>query len=202
MLDPAKFYFVGYNLSLDFVNTLAANAAGPVDLIESVGDLLAWAVRAGLIDHAKAESLEPVWELDREETIARASGFRESLHRMYEDLRGNRTVNDVELIKLNRMLSRQTGTAEVVKVDDRFEKRFRSDPGDPDQLFASIANSAADLLCYSEPELIKECENEECVLMFLDTTKNHSRRWCSMANCGNRAKAAAFYQRKKARGSV
>jgi predicted RNA-binding Zn ribbon-like protein len=202
MLDTAKFYIVGNNLSLDFVNTLAANSAGPVDLIESVDDLLGWAARAELIDPVVAEELKPEWQVDGEEIVARAKGFRESLHKMYDDLSENGTVSDLELQKLNRVLARQNGTVEVVRVDDHFEKRFLSDPSDPDQLFASVSDSAADLLCYSNPELIKKCENEPCVLLFLDTTKNHSRIWCSMANCGNRAKAAAFYQRKKAKRST
>ena len=202
MLDTAKFYFVGNNLSLDFVNTLAANAAGSLDLIGNVGDLLEWAAGAGLIDPEEAETLEPEWQVDGEEVVAKAKGFRESLHKMYDELRENGAVNDLELQKLNRVLARQTGKTEIAAVNEGFEKRFRSDPSDPDQLFASIANSAADLLCYSKPELIKKCENEPCVLMFLDTTKNHSRRWCSMGHCGNRAKAAAFYRRKKAKGSA
>ena len=45
--------------------------------------------------------------------------------------------------------------------------------------------------------LVKACQNPQCVLFFYDTTKNHARRWCSMAACGNRAKVAAHYQRAR-----
>jgi len=44
---------------------------------------------------------------------------------------------------------------------------------------------------------VKACQNPQCVLLFYDTTKNHARRWCSMAACGNRAKVAAHYQRAR-----
>jgi predicted RNA-binding Zn ribbon-like protein len=59
----------------------------------------------------------------------------------------------------------------------------------------SIRLATLDLLCYADPSLVKKCENAACVLFFYDTTKNHSRRWCSMRVCGNRMKVAAHYQR-------
>ena len=56
------------------------------------------------------------------------------------------------------------------------------------------------VLCYADLALVKKCENPVCVLFFYDTSKNHSRRWCSMSVCGNRMKVAAHYQRlRKAR---
>ena len=76
-----------------------------------------------------------------------------------------------------------------------FEKRFQADFREPEQLLWPVAESASDLLCYADLTLVKKCENPACVLFFYDTTKNHSRRWCSMSGCGNRMKVAAHYQR-------
>ncbi len=59
--------------------------------------------------------------------------------------------------------------------------------------------SASALLCSQDLSLVRRCQNEACTLFFLDVTKNHTRRWCSMQSCGNRAKVAAHYQRNKAR---
>jgi hypothetical protein len=59
----------------------------------------------------------------------------------------------------------------------------------------SIRLATLDLLCYADPSLVKKCEDAACVLFFYDTTKNHSRRWCSMSVCRNRMKVAAHYQR-------
>jgi predicted RNA-binding Zn ribbon-like protein len=64
-------------------------------------------------------------------------------------------------------------------------------------LLVPIAEAAADLLCAGNFEYLRKCENPACVLLFYDTTKNHRRRWCSMAACGNRAKVAQFYQRQR-----
>jgi predicted RNA-binding Zn ribbon-like protein len=63
------------------------------------------------------------------------------------------------------------------------------------QLIVPIAEAAADLLCHGDLSLVKKCGNPRCILFFYDTTKNHARRWCSMAGCGNRMKAAAHYRR-------
>ena len=63
------------------------------------------------------------------------------------------------------------------------------------QFLVLIAVAAADLLCHGDLSLVKKCDNPRCILYFYDTTKNHARRWCSMAGCGNRMKAAAHYRR-------
>ena len=65
----------------------------------------------------------------------------------------------------------------------------------PGQLLQPIAEAIADLVCNADFRLIRACEGTACTLMFLDRTKSHARRWCSMAVCGNRAKAAAHRAR-------
>ena len=64
------------------------------------------------------------------------------------------------------------------------------------QLLAPVARSAAWLLEHGDPTLVRRCGGSGCVLLFYDTTKNHSRRWCSMEGCGSRAKAGAYYRRR------
>ena len=64
-------------------------------------------------------------------------------------------------------------------------------------LLVPIAEDASDLLCDGDLSLVKKCKNTTCILYFYDTTKSHTRSWCRMALCGNRAKAAAHYQRKQ-----
>ena len=68
-----------------------------------------------------------------------------------------------------------------------------------DGVLGPVAWSAANLLASNETRWVKMCGGEECGWLFLDTTKNHSRRWCDMADCGSRAKARRYYRRKKAR---
>src|SRR5262249_31526717 len=66
-----------------------------------------------------------------------------------------------------------------------------------EELLQPLAESAADLICSVDFRLIRACRGSVCTLLFLDQTKAHSRRWCSMAVCGNRAKAAAHRARKR-----
>ena len=58
-----------------------------------------------------------------------------------------------------------------------------------------IARAAADFLSSADLSLVRQCEGTGCILLFYDTTKSHTRRWCSMGACGNRAKAATHYRR-------
>ena len=67
----------------------------------------------------------------------------------------------------------------------------------PQQVLAPLAESAADLLATGDFNLIRRCEDEECVLWFCDRTRSHHRRWCSIAKCGNRHKVAAFRKRQQ-----
>ena len=61
-----------------------------------------------------------------------------------------------------------------------------------------IADSAAKLLTSPDRKRIKECASNNCLWLFLDTTKNHKRRWCDMKSCGNRAKVREHRRRKRA----
>jgi hypothetical protein len=102
---------------------------------------------------------------------------------------------------INRVLAKRVGHRLLVRKGHRFSTRFVSVSEEPIQLLVPVAESAAELLEHGERLLIKQCENPSCVLYFYDTTKNRSRRWCSMEPCGNRIKAAAYYRRMRARNS-
>ncbi|HEX9143463.1 MAG TPA: CGNR zinc finger domain-containing protein [Candidatus Binatia bacterium] len=87
--------------------------------------------------------------------------------------------------------------SQVFKKGRGFERRLERDFAEPAHLLATLAESAADLLCNYDLSLVKRCKNPACVLYFYDTTKNHRRNWCSMVICGNRMKVAAFYLRSR-----
>jgi predicted RNA-binding Zn ribbon-like protein len=67
----------------------------------------------------------------------------------------------------------------------------------PASLVFPIARSLADLVCTEDFTHVKACEGPPCTLLFIDRTRGHARRWCSMAVCGNRAKQAAHRNRVK-----
>jgi predicted RNA-binding Zn ribbon-like protein len=64
-------------------------------------------------------------------------------------------------------------------------------------MLGPVAKSAADLLASEELDLARECAGDDCGWLFIDRTRNHSRRWCDMKSCGNLAKVHSYRSRKK-----
>lgn len=194
-----KFYFIANNLSLDFVNTKVVNNGEPFDLLISFNDLLSWMIGGGLLSEPDAKSLLAKWsENSKTQVLLKQAGaLRQSLFDSIRNIVGGRTIHQSTINELNKLLQNKSGYFELRKKDEGFEKQYHFNFEKPENLLVPIAESAADLFCYADLSLLKKCEAKDCVLYFYDTSKNHKRRWCSMSACGNRAKAAAFYQRQK-----
>ena len=192
-----RFLFVGNYLCLDFVNTEMVEAGQPVDRLNGFESLVAWLVQARTLDERQADEVLGNWKATREAetSFQNAVELRSSLREMAGRLVKGKTVPQFTVAAINQCLAHQTGHAELKRARSGFEKRFKANFREPAQLLWPVAESASDLLCYADLTLVKKCENAACVLFFYDTTKNHSRRWCSMSVCGNRMKVAAHYQR-------
>lgn len=187
--EPEKFYVVGNNLALDFINS---------ELFELTREnLLSWAIAVNLIDAKKAEKLLLNWNEDQLEEIL---SFRKKIREMVVDLAKGKKIKAFEIDLINKTLRQINGHSELVQTPEGFAKRFEIDLTEPNKILVPIAESIADLLCYGDLSFLRKCERDDCILYFYDTTKNHKRRWCSMAICGNRAKAAKFYQKNKVKG--
>jgi predicted RNA-binding Zn ribbon-like protein len=192
-----KFYFISNYLWLDFINTEAAAEGRPVNLLTDFDDLMAWLVEAKVLDGQQAKDLAAAWggRPEAQRTLARALEFRRVLRQMAERLVQGKPVPPATITSINDLLNNQVSYAEVRRTRGGFEKRLHANFTEPEHLLLPIAESAGNLLCYGDLSRIKKCENAACVLFFYDTTKNHSRRWCSMSACGNRMKVAAHYRR-------
>lgn len=197
MFETDEFYFVGNNLGIDLINTKIAVDGRPKDLLGGLEDLISWTAAAGLIPLAEADERLADWTKFEKPIIFDVIGLRTRIHDLMVDLCNGQPVKNEHLAAINKLLRSKSGYSEIVRANGGFEKVLIADLTDPRQLLAAIAESVADLLAYGDLSLIRKCENPECVLYFYDTTKNHKRRWCSMSVCGNRAKAKAFYERKK-----
>ena len=192
-----QFLFIGNHLCLDFINTELVMGGQPVDLLVNFKSLVAWLLQSGTLDELQAADilLDSKSSRPAEITFQKAMKLRASLREMAERLVKGKSVPQGTVNAINESLARHTGHAELKRARGGFEKHFEADFLEPVQLLWPVAESAADLLCYADLTLVKKCENPACVLFFYDTTKNHSRRWCSMSACGNRMKVAAHYQR-------
>jgi predicted RNA-binding Zn ribbon-like protein len=199
-----QFLFVGNHLCLDLINTEMVEGGRTVDRLSDFGSFINWFVQAQTLELRKAEEILRTWggSRDAERVLQRALGFRASLREMAGRIVNGKTLSQAMIDEINEWLAHQAGRAELERTREGFEKRFQADFDKPAQLLWLVAESASDLLCYADLSLVKRCENAACVLFFYDTTKNHSRRWCSMSACGNRMKVAAHYQRlRDAKGS-
>src|SRR5262245_8092356 len=189
---------VGNLLWLDFVNTEPVRNGERVDLLRGFGDRVAWlqavsglpadAARQAARWEGKAEG-QAVWR----EALALRAALREGAERLADGKAlGERTVAAVNRVLASRAMSR-----ELIREGRRWVSRARPVSTAPGHLLIPIVESAAWLLEHGAPSLVRRCEGSSCVLLFYDTTRNRSRRWCSMEGCGSRAKAAAYYRRSR-----
>ena len=199
MFETEKFSLIGNNLFLDFVNTQKIRDGQPLETLESLADFVALAIAVRLLEIDQAEVLFEKWnsEISTDKFLQETIKFRNLLRELAENIADEKEISDETLKAINAQMKKQSGFTEIEKTENGFEKRFRFDLNEPAQLLQPIAAAVTDFLCYANFELLRKCESSSCVLYFYDTTKNHKRRWCSMKACGNQAKAAAFYKRKK-----
>lgn len=191
---------------LDFVNTLdwrdrAAEAGGAEECLVSYDALVIWSERAGLI--AKPE--RPALEAFGREHPSRAAAalddviqLREAIHRLLKAAKAGRAPGLEDLDQINRWLP--SGRMVLSRRGGRFawEKSPDAQP-EPALLLRRLAQAAGELLVSGGIQRVGCCAGPGCGWLYLDTSPNRQRRWCSMQGCGNRAKAQRHYNRSKRR---
>ena len=186
-------------LCLSFANTQKWHAsAHPVEQIGSYAELLEWARGAGLIGEAQMQRLNETAAQQpgaAEAVFQSALALREAIYRIFTDLAHARPSEESDLGLLNSALSDALMHARVDAVGDEFEWGW-SGGGQLDRIVWPIARSAGELLTSPWRARVGQCADDRgCGWLFIDTSKNHSRRWCDINDCGNRAKARRHYQR-------
>jgi predicted RNA-binding Zn ribbon-like protein len=201
MSDRPPPFFVADHLALDFLNSIASPKGAPIEWLRDGQDLVDWLEQANVIEPdvaARFRRSNDQRTLDRVALSTRE--FRDWLRGFVSRHMGKplTRASAKELGPLNELLAGDTSYAIVEAAAGeqglrlRRARRWES----PDELLRPIAEAAADLICSVDFQLVRACEGSPCTLLFLDRTKAHLRRWCSMAVCGNRAKAAAHRARK------
>jgi len=200
--DPSPFVFVGNHRALDFVNTSIAVEGEPRDLLTGLDDLVGWLVRSGALDVAVARAALARWGGRRrgESAVEAARTLRTALRRLADAWVAGKPAPRATVARVNELLARGAGTSRIVPAADG--EGFTVERGvrlkEPEDLLVPVAEAAADLLCRADPGRVRRCAHPQCVLYFLDGTKNGTRRWCDMRTCGNRTNAAAYYRRRRA----
>ncbi len=197
-IERGEPFFVGEHLAMDFLNSIAD---GGTEWLSNGRDLVAWLQTAGAIDHATAARFSAENSKRLDAVAGRARALREWLRAfLRKHAKGvtKRALADLE--PLNALLAEDDSFPRVGGAHGRLHYRREGRWSGPDQLLQPLAAAIATFLCDEDLGLVRHCEGHACTLMFLDRTKSHARRWCSMAVCGNRAKAAAH--RAKARAAA
>jgi predicted RNA-binding Zn ribbon-like protein len=191
-------------LCLEFANTVAWHAGErPEDRLRSYADLVGWARGAGLVTGQQARRLL----LDAAENpgkagraLRRAAGLREAVYRIFVALIREKQPQKGDMAELNDVLAKTAGGARVVETAGGFSWSWNVKAGAGDRLIWPIAFSAARLLVSAERSRVGQCADDRgCGWLFFDTSKNRSRRWCDINDCGNRAKQRRHYKRGRAR---
>lgn len=178
---------LGDQLAMDLLNTKARSGDMVVDCWNSDADVLRW-LRQNDISSAAGESLLVAGEL-----LSQAKALRTLTHQLITEFKQEK-LQDVS--ELNTYLDAYVSTPHLVQGGDGklvITRISRSDT--VANMLGQVAESVATLLVDGDATLIKQCEHPDCILWFYDRTKAHKRRWCSMATCGNRHKAALFRKR-------
>lgn len=176
--------FLGSRLWIDFVNSTSV-ALG--DLIATDTGWSRWLEAAGLPAPTGVEAA-------RAAVRAEAAALRESLRALFEALRTGAAPEARDLNRLNAYLARAAAHPRLAVSDTGTLSVETAPLRAPDPL-VSIAADFADFAARYEPVRLRHCDNPECSLVFYDTARNGTRRWCSMAACGNRHKVRSHRQR-------
>lgn len=202
MADEHVFELSGGRLCLDFANTVDDRPRDrPSDHLGAYRDLVAWARQAGIVDGDGAGRLLDL--ADRRpsaatDTLRRAVALRENLYRIFSAVAAGGSPSAGDLATLNRALAEALGRARLVPADTGFRWGWEGGPEALGGVLWPVARSAAELLTSDDLFRVRECAADDCGWLFLDASKNRSRRWCDMSVCGNRAKARRHYARRRA----
>ncbi|TYT26988.1 hypothetical protein FZO89_12355 [Luteimonas viscosa] len=175
---------VGDHPAMDLLNTQAREDGVPTDAWETGTDVLRWLARLGIVPAAGAG------RVDEAELLARARDLRAQARKLIVARMQGKAGNPAGL---NAHLHAYPGTPSLQRDGAGGFSLVRVARGDAvATLLGPVAEAVAELLVEADFSLVRQCEHPDCVLWFYDRTKSHKRRWCSMAVCGNRHKAARF----------
>jgi predicted RNA-binding Zn ribbon-like protein len=208
-----RFELRGGVVCLDFVNTVGWRLTDrPSEYLRSYEDLLDWGRQAGLLAPEETEGLSRQAMLEPEgarETLSRALALREAVHRTISRAIAGESQEEsdlsADLSALNRELSIALSHLRVMPADGAYGwgwERSGDDGGARlDSPLWPVAQSAAELLTSERLGRVKVCAGEGCGWVFLDESRNGSRRWCDSRDCGNRERVRRHLARKRASDS-
>jgi predicted RNA-binding Zn ribbon-like protein len=172
--DLLAFPFVGGRHALNFVGTLGKRGFGDIERLRTPDDLVRWAAESGLGRPSAPADLEA------------ARRLREAIYGLLLASLGRAPARAADVAQVNEWAARPTAVPELILRSGSFQRCGSG--ATASAVLAVVARDAIDLLTGAEAASIRDCEDPTCTLLFVDTSRGHRRRWCSMDRCGARAK--------------
>ncbi len=190
-------------LCLDFVNTLGdrPDIVPHEEDLHAYHDLVAWGEAAEILSSAEADALREravQQSGEAEVAFARAIALREAMYRVFSAVAAHAEPPADDLTAIERAVAGAMPHARLARHDGHFHWRFTAESDDFLTMLGPVAWSAAQFLTGDLLPRLRECAGPDCSWLFLDRSKNGSRRWCDMRACGNRAKARRHRARQTA----
>jgi predicted RNA-binding Zn ribbon-like protein len=197
--ERSPFVFVGERLWLDFVN--CEHGLRRFDALRDFENLVRWLESAVVLDAERGNGIRRRAQQQPAGAAAAlvdARRVRSALRSLAERGPSSERVREDALAEINRVLGRSAGTRRVeLRGDGTFMRSFVPVGDAFAGLVIPVVESAADALILGELNRVRRCADPRCQRVFFDNTKNGRRRWCDMATCGNRAKAARHREKLK-----
>jgi predicted RNA-binding Zn ribbon-like protein len=188
-------------LCLDFANTVSRRRVPEesTNHLRNYDDLIAFAEQSKILSPAQAEELRARAQRHSrkaEATLRTALSQREAVYRAFSALAEGRPADSGDLQQINDFAVQALNHRQLERADGYYRWKWQwNSKNMVDQILWPIAQSAVDLLTSPELAKVRLCEAPDCAWLFLDQSRNRSRRWCDMKVCGNRQKARRHYQR-------
>ncbi len=195
-----RFEQVGGHPALDFVNTVHDwhDDEPGEDYLDQYEDLVAWARASDLIGPVGQKALDAGSRRAKLTAIKDARHLRAALHTVFADAARGQALDQAALDVLTEVIRKTAAWRRFWSDGTECACGWDFDGAPPSAILGPIAWRAADLLDHGATDRIKECPPDQgCGWLFLDTSKNRSRTWCSMKTCGNQAKAKRFRERHR-----
>jgi predicted RNA-binding Zn ribbon-like protein len=202
---PPTFELSGGALPLDFANTWSDRERLETDNLRGYSDLLAFARQTELLTPGEEDRLAVRAERDPKKAaaaLASGRGLREALYGIFSAIAASRSPAAADLERLNAALPEALSHLRLESRGTELVWTWAAPEGPLEAPLWPILRSAAELLTSEERRQVRECAGNSCTWLFLDRSRNRSRRWCSMETCGNRAKAHRHYRRRSEAGQA
>jgi predicted RNA-binding Zn ribbon-like protein len=187
-----KLPLIGCDLALDFTNTSSGRGHhSHLEHLRSAENVVSWARHAKALALADSESILTALQTDEglaARFLKRALALREIIFAIGVEVASRRRAPDESVNALAYAHAACIAKARLTPHGGGFVWSWSPEEAPVEAVLGPIALSALTLLTQADLSRIKQCQGDHCGWLFLDTTKNKSRRWCEMEVCGNRAK--------------